>query len=1289
MSDGTYIQLECDPDSENPCCDDFWLGHCGNSTDHCACERCTDYKFSKKWRKLGGTQKWRYDGKCGSLYPLPDDNSSECDPDGEKYCCDNVSGGDCGNTTEHCSCEDCVDYRTVYRDWRESGGKQRWRYDRRCGNNNRLPDNTPAWCDPDGENPCCSGIWAGFCGNTTEYCSCEDCLDYSILYRDWRESGGKQRWRYDGKCGDGHPLVDNTPAECDPDGENPCCSEYEKEAICGSSLDLCLNLDYRIVRKIREAKTNCTIARLASGFLKYVCFDENTNQLYYKCIYSDLLYLHNAFDYSEVCKNDPYVYQACGFEEPMTNSEVLCGGYICENEGRNVYMQCSGEGCRSANRDCSRSDSNLDCDGKCDLWLCFDEADCGGYRYGVRCFHRWYTLPNFIPAYFVCYMDESPRCDDESDQRDCTITETTEHSCTHYYSKMLGITRIVPILNYTRCSMLDVSRGLHPYCLNYLDQTNCSDVNRVGGYCPVEGMLASISKFVVCLNFDPRDKTPIHICDDNLQNECVHDHATNCTIHKHRMCDDVKDCSDGNDEAHDMCKTSVDKEVSLSCTRRFNLELGNILFPVSWIRDKTVDCMNGEDEDIEKWELCQGKYRQIISPGQKCQDAFICPWLKGGYVPFDKLCDGVESCVDGVENNVCKIARDFPPLDRFAPYQYEIRNVCQGHDDNCDIKEFSGLWGTLDVFGVTTYNRFLVPTSKTNCSGLFGENYLFLSCMGLCYEADIKCPLDDMTGVLMHDACPGQFPNRTFTIANNSFLVFVDQSGRGDYHQEFYQCANSKCVAYDKVCDLFDDCGDMSDEINCKNHMTCEDSWTSSKHHFISLAQRCDGIYDCFDLSDECNGSCGRQILENLVLKIICWSMGILAMLFNFFTVAQGLSSIKECETENMLTSKVLMSLIGTGDFLIGLYLVIISIYDSIIMGEEFCKFQTEWLTGITCLTLGVISTLGSQISLFTMTVLSVIRMYGLVFKAMRVPGPVNKKAVARVISLGVATTTAALAIAVIPLIPSLEDYFVQGLYYDPSYKVFIGFPNKDRHIKVLQAYHDKNITGNTSISWQMSWREISEKVDAMFSHDHGNLTRTPVHFYGNDGLCLYKYFVRSDDARRSRQPVENGTDLSSYRGDPVVWTILALNFFCFMIITCCYIVINIQTKRSSQRSGQQDNPERLRGERAIQNKIMIIIATDFLCWVPFIAISALHSLDYIDASYWYATFAMTVLPLNSVINPLVYDKAIGEFIARSFGRLKNLFLSLDGLNAFTGMFNNNEVQQEPEVIPVQTIRGN
>ena len=44
------------------------------------------------------------------------------------------------------------------------------------------------------------------------------------------------------------------------------------------------------------------------------------------------------------------------------------------------------------------------------------------------------------------------------------------------------------------------------------------------------------------------------------------------------------------------------------------------------------------------------------------------------------------------------------------------------------------------------------------------------------------------------------------------------------------------------------------------------------------------------------------------------------------------------------------------------------------------------------------------------------------------------------------------------------------------------------------------------------------------------------VGFYGSDGVCLFKYFVKSGDSQQN-----------------FVWVILFINFSCFMLIMACY----------------------------------------------------------------------------------------------------------------------------------------
>ena len=132
-------------------------------------------------------------------------------------------------------------------------------------------------------------------------------------------------------------------------------------------------------------------------------------------------------------------------------------------------------------------------------------------------------------------------------------------------------------------------------------------------------------------------------------------------------------------------------------------------------------------------------------------------------------------------------------------------------------------------------------------------------------------------------------------------------------------------------------------------------------------------------------------------------------------------------------------------------------------------------------------------------------------------------------------------------------------------------------------------------------------------------------------------------------------TEIIDNKGDIIVWLMLCVNLVCFIFITVSYILINITTRLSLKRSGSNQNAHIQKGSREIQNRITLIIVTDFVCWVPFIMVSALHNLNLIDATHWYTTFAMTVLPLNSVINPLLYDNKLRKLVSTKLQLLISL----------------------------------
>ena len=54
----------------------------------------------------------RNDKRCGDSYKLTNGSLAECDPYSNFFCCS--KWGFCGDTSEHCECVECVDYRKHY-----------------------------------------------------------------------------------------------------------------------------------------------------------------------------------------------------------------------------------------------------------------------------------------------------------------------------------------------------------------------------------------------------------------------------------------------------------------------------------------------------------------------------------------------------------------------------------------------------------------------------------------------------------------------------------------------------------------------------------------------------------------------------------------------------------------------------------------------------------------------------------------------------------------------------------------------------------------------------------------------------------------------------------------------------------------------------------------------------------------------------------------------------------------------------------------------------------------------
>ena len=962
---------------------------------------------------------------------------------------------------------------------------------------------------------------------------------------------------------------------------------------------------------------SCTITE-RRGFLKNVCqidayfevfkcFDSST---YYVFVFpsSDVILgmvnLDMQGSVSRVCSDDPRSYQGCVTMDgnpPTTHIlEPFCGTNISkdiEGGARNMFdMYIYMDSNRSQEQNIITK-----CDGLCDDIWCLDEVLCNGYRYDFFCDGHVNVSTHILAFQDMCnrilHCNEGTKCliDNRGSKGQCNFTRCSALIHVRLYSLTAFYLGLGNGLN---------SSAYRPYCRSYIDQTNCSDPMRGVVPCMIDGYPSTVSKFATCVQ-NPG------LCDDGFDSLCLRT-TPSCYVHKHQFCDGFFDCSDKSDETHMIC----DSMTLSTCFRRYRHET-ELSIPISWLMDGIKDCMDGEDE-TEMWPTCGvGSLSRYVPDSSKCEDVYICSSRSYYFVAFQDLCDGHDFCDQA---KVCGQSRSSEhvftnpvatgiekPLEFLTHCVAGVSTSLGQYISPCVQEDFL----PVSIFGLNGVPTIVIPKTIVDCRKVFGKVYVYLSCSGKCRD-NPSCPLRSVN----HDSCiaNNQYRDRVITMENKNRLTFLKKNMRnGKYENNVFLCKNDRCVSYDKVCNLIDDCGDSSDEDNCINNFLCK-----SSKRFITRCQKCDGKIDCTDYTDECNEDCRTTIISKLSLKVFSWVVGCAAVVLNSVKLFKNLKHLASREFTSALNNKALTTVIHVGDLLTGLYLLTIATLDSLVFAESYCKERFNWLSSDGCAFLGVFSTFGGQISLFSMTILSIFRAIGII----KVQKMTSKYTFAKMVVIIFIIAIASFALAYIPLLTRYEDIFVNGMTYNAKITIFPAFANKETHINKITMYYGR-IVGSEVFTWE----EINNLINKMFSNQYGGIGRRKIHFYGNDGVCLFKYFVSQQDPQKA-----------------YVWSNLTLNFVCFTIMFVCYSKVLFFKKSSKQRArmyNHEDQNRRSRDKEETDAHIAIIIATDFFCWVPFMLVCALHSFGVMDATALYPVSSIVILPINSVINPILYHNYI------------------------------------------------
>ena len=765
-----------------------------------------------------------------------------------------------------------------------------------------------------------------------------------------------------------------------------------------------------------------------------------------------------------------------------------------------------------------------------------------------------------------------------------------------------------------------------------------------------------------------------------------------CFIHKHLICDGRVDCLEGEDELESLCDN--DDWVKLTdCDQRRTVQERAArektrLFHVSWIRDGDFDCTNQFDEQ-DRQKKCPVQFvdgrEKMRSFENHCEEVYKCSEIMENpesFVEIPELCNGnLDTCKR--QNRVCSaaknkqniktrpITRQFVDETDSTSVLSEIKYIApclpgllKYGQFNCTRGEYHLLGPAGSLNEIAKLNWVYENKEVFDCTYYFGENFLFLSCNDLCAELQNnhywntyqsmwtqeepkKCPFqhpiyqDDFTKKLGTTVAQVRVTGRQLHQYNDFRLVALEKI-KNSYHIRWFGCDNGKIISLNEVCDLENDCGDNSDEIYCSNSINCPLSYENrvdlKTYPRIPFSSISNGKVDCknadvnskrvyFPANEECVfklddheeffmlGGAGPQF---------ALSFGTLASVINLAVIFKNIRKLQKTATSSVLFGdSIYIFMISIGDFCIGVYLLLLA-YHHWEYDCYYCRKKYEWFSSLSCNALGVLSTFGSQISLFSMTIMSVLRARNL---SCSLSFRFTRRLLIVYIILAIAVITTSIAIAVTPLLDMFEDYFINGqVYYGTQGRqIFLyGLQTKRDLISTIDAHYGSSIYKKLQTSGDtVRWSEIRRLFKGMFTNIWSNdnqsevkgIQSAKVGFYGSGPACIFKFFVTKQDPQHVFSIA-----------------ILSVNLACFLIITVSYMRILQLSVMSNKAVGRKNENSLL-----LQTKVSMIILSDALCWIPFIIFAFLHFQEIENAEKHYVLFSVILLPVNSVVNPIIY----------------------------------------------------
>nr|XP_026691766.1 prolow-density lipoprotein receptor-related protein 1-like [Ciona intestinalis] len=683
------------------------------------------------------------------------------------------------------------------------------------------------------------------------------------------------------------------------------------------------------------------------------------------------------------------------------------------------------------------------------------------------------------------------------------------------------------------------------------------------------------------------------------------------------LCNGFPDCADGSDELYDVpgfkCRAlNAYQQHKQSCVlAQSNLQDNN-----SYCEDKSDICY--VDGKFKCFKCLDGKL--LLSPMQ--------------------VCDGVVDCYDASDECLCE-------------NQTICNEVLGDSADKCPI-------GQLLCSGQCLSSEQVICNKSANCSEVSNMKHCSKTKLEDTVQGNgtgyVFCPTDRLSMIYTNatmcngipecynrgDECNAGCPNQTH-FCDVNLICHQDQAsaiweseGRLFHHKREY------CDGIPLYHPL---CKDGFDETNCEHRYYCHN--TSRTLHSIGDHLLCDGVPDCTDGSDELESECSdrrfyckskqplsvsRDRVENGIkdcsdgsdecppvstkdvvfsspfemigstfFRVIFWVMGFVALVGNVIVFISSVLELKtgvRMEPIKISFHAFLLNL-AVSDSLMGIYLLAISGIGVQFSGS-YCHHDAQWRSSSRCSFLGTLVVISTQVSALIMAALATFRLISVYF-------PIKMKYVKKSSYIGSAISAWVIGV-LLGCIPSMSQsgYFVNTLWFPNYFFAKQEVPKSKVYWLAKRAFQ---LMGNTTTP--KDWIQVKETIKHAFMELE---IKGEFGYFGATSVCMPKLFVNVGD---------DAWEYSAF--------LITFNFILFIYIALAYICLFRKSRKSLNKRNKMS--------KKLLETVFTMILSNFCCWIPicllgFISLSGVH-LDKIV----YVVSAGLLLPINSVLNPLIYSK--------------------------------------------------